>query len=171
MTTLKLVITSLVIFAPSYFYAQTNWTSTKYNYSIEIPNGFTKTTAIGPNVDFKANKGISSIVIVVKTFPSEYKNYTILDVIGDQESYVKEWQTGAKEYLINPIYIKHGTTILSKLDCFWLDYTTDNPKLYSKIYQVKKGCILYTITLTCPKEEINNFQAIWYRFKESVSIK
>ena len=53
--------------------AQTNWKSPKYGYSIEIPKNFTRTTnIIGSNVDFKAENGKSSVVIVVKTIPKEF---------------------------------------------------------------------------------------------------
>lgn len=160
-----------MLLIPIFCFSQTNWKSTKYNYSIEIPQGFSSTSAVGSNVDFKATKGFSSVVIVVKTIPQEYSSYTLWDLLGDLETFGDEWELGAKEYMDNPRFLKYGKTTLSKLQTFWYDYTTDNPKLYSKNYQTKKGNKLYTITLTCPKNEYSYYSSIWFRFKDKMKIE
>ncbi len=67
------------------------WNSESYGYSIEIPEGFHQTTATGINVDFKAQKGSSSIVIVVKSLPAEYAQYSIWEIMGDLTTYGEEW--------------------------------------------------------------------------------
>lgn len=167
---MRKIITILLLLFPIFCFSQTNWQSTRYNYSIEIPTGFSQTSAIGSNVDFKATKGLSSIVIVVKSIPAEYSSYTIWDMLGDLETFGAEWELGAKEYMDNPQFLKYGKTNLSNLETFWYDYTTDNPKLYSKNYQTKKGNKLYTITLTCPNSEYNYYSSIWFRFKDKMKI-
>ena len=54
--------------------AQTNWKSKKYDYQVEIPNGFQTKSATGANVDFKVvDKYGNSIVIVVKKFQLNIK--------------------------------------------------------------------------------------------------
>lgn len=167
-------IGNIVIFTlllPAICFSQSQWTSKKYNYSIEIPQGFLESTPVGSNVDFKATKGLSSIVVVVKTIPNEYSSYTIWDMLGDLETFGAEWELGAKEYMDNPKFLKYGKTNLSNLETFWYDYTTDNPKLYSKNYQTKKGNKLYTITLTCPNSEYGYYSSVWFRFKDKMKIE
>ena len=152
-------------------FSQSKWESKKYDYTIEIPNGFIENTPYGTNVDFKAVNGASSIVIVIKTIPNNYSSYTLWDLLGNLDTFGAEWELGAKEYMRNPKFIKYGKTALSGLDSFWFDYTTDSPKLYSKNYQTKKGNKIYTITLTCPIEKYNYFSSIWYKFKNSIKLK
>jgi hypothetical protein len=165
------IITFLIFWIPFFCSSQSIWRSSKYKYSIEIPQGFSITPAIGANVDFKAIKDLSSIVIVIKSIPQELSALTIWDMYGDLETFGDEWELGAKEYFDNPKFLKYGKTFLSNLDAFWFDYTTDNPKLYSKNYQVKKGNKLYTLTLTCPFNEYNFYSSIWFRFKEKMVIE
>ena len=162
----------LIIFSiPIFCFSQTKWNSKIYNYSVEIPKGFTESSSVSSNVDFKATEGLSTIVILVKTIPNEYTSYSIWDMLGDLETFGEEWEMGAKEYMDNPKVIKLGKTTLSSLQTFWYDYTTDNPKLYSKNYQTKKGNKLYTITLTCLNSEYNNYSSIWFRFKDRIKIE
>lgn len=165
-----IIVLFLVLLNPIFCFTQTNWKSTRYNYTIEVPQGFLPTSAVGSNVDFKATKGLSSLVIVVKIIPQEYVSYSIWDMLGDLETFGEEWESGAKEYMDNPKFIKYGKTTLSNLETFWYDYTTDNPALYSKNYQTKKGNKLYTITLTCPKGEYNYYSSVWFRFKDKMRI-
>jgi len=160
----------LFLMAPFFCNSQSTWNSLKYNYNIEIPRGFVKMPKIGSNVDFKAVKGLSSIVIVVKTIPSQYASLSQWEILGDLNTFGRDWENGAQELFSNPKFIKYGKTTISNLESFWFDYTTDYPKLYSKNYQAKKGDKLYTITLTCPKLEYNNYSAIWFSFKEKFKI-
>jgi hypothetical protein len=167
---MKTLIILFVILSTSFSFSQTRWYSDLYDYSIEIPNGYNKSKIVSSNVDFKANNGLNSIVIVVKSISTEYTNYTIWDMLGNLETFGADWELGAKEYMDNPKFLKYGKTNLSNLETFWYDYTTDNPKLYSKNYQIKKGNKLYTITLTCKFKDYNNNSSIWYRFKEQISL-
>lgn len=166
----KVIFLIIVTSFTNLTYGQTNWTSSKYGYTIEIPKGFSKTTSVGRNVDFKANKGKNSIVIVMKIIPNEYVAYSIWELLGDLESFGNDWEIGAREYMNNPKFLKYGKTKIDNYDAFWYDYTTDNPKLYSKTYQTQKGNKLYTITLTCLNNEYNYFSSIWYRFKEQMRL-
>lgn len=168
---MKNKITLIFIFFSLASFAQTNWKSSNYSYSIEIPKDFTVSNSTGVNVDFKANNGKNSIVIVVKIIPKEHANSSIWDIIGNLNTFGQEWENGAKEYLPNPKFKKLGKTTLSNQHTFWYDYTTENPQLYSKTYQLKKGIILYTITLTCDSKDLNYFSPIWFRFKNKIIIK
>lgn len=152
-------------------FGQTNWKSKKYGYSIEIPSGFSISESVGANVDFKANKGKNSVVIVIKTILKQFEKNTIWDILGNIETFGNEWEIGAKEYLNNPKFIKCGKTTINNLQTFWYDYTTENPKFYSKTYQAKKGNLLYTITLTCEYSEFNDYAPVWFRFKEKIVLK
>lgn len=149
---------------------QTNWKSKKYGYSIEIPFGFYVSESIGTNVDFKANKGKNSIVIVIKTIPVQFQNYTIWEFLGDIRTFGGEWEIGAREYLNNPKFIKYGKTTVNNIEAFWYDHTTENPKTYFKTYQLKKGNLLYTFTLTCEYNNYNEYSATWYRFKDKIRL-
>lgn len=150
--------------------AQSHWESPIYGYQIEVPNGFERTEAIGVNVDFKAVNGVNSIVIVIKTIPADYAKYSIWELLGDLKTFGSDWQNGAQEYMNNPKFLKYGKTIVDDNEAFWYDYITDNPMLYSKVYQTQKGNKLYTVTLTCKKESYNYFSPIWYRFKELIKL-
>lgn len=167
---MKFSIILLCILFPLCIFSQTVWHSPKYGYSIEVPKGFVKSKAIGGNVDFRAGKGINSIIIVVKTLPNQYLKYSIWDLIGDLNSFSSTFVNGAKEYMKNPIFIKSGKTTLSGLDAFWYDYKHEDI-LYSKNYQIKKGNKLYTITLSCNISDYNQYAPIWYRFKDKVKIQ
>ncbi len=160
----KILIATILL--PMIIFSQRTWKSARYGYIIEIPQGFSQKATVGANVDFKATKGVSSIVIVVKNLPREYFSYSLWDLLGDLSTYGYDWEIGAKEYLNNPKFLKYGKTTLSDMGAFWFDYTTDNPVLYSKNYQIKKGGKLYTITLTCPKSKYNYYMPFWYRFKD-----
>lgn len=163
-------IFTLLFLIPYLGTSQTNWKSPKYGYSIEIPQNFTRTTNIvGANVDFKAEKSKSSVVIVVKTLSKDILQYSIWDILGNLDSYTKEWEDGANEYFDNPKVIKYGKTTINGLQAFWLDYTTSDG-LYSKNYLVKKGNRIYTITLSNPNQLNSNYASIWYRFKNSIKL-
>src|SRR5690554_479929 len=96
----------IIVFCSAQLEAQV-WTSPKYGYSIEIPDGFTKTRSIGRNVDFKARKGTSSIVVVVNDLPPEFDQYSIWEIMGDLTTYGDEWEYGASEYMNNPQFVKY----------------------------------------------------------------
>jgi len=150
------------------FYSQSQWTSPNYGYTIEVPKDFRQTNAVSQNVDFKAVKGKSSIVVIVNTLPVEYAAYNIWEILGDLETFGAEWELGAMEYMNNPKFLKYGKTKIDDIDTFWYDYTTDFPKLYSKTYQTQKGRIVYTITLTSPSEDYNMYSSVWFRFKNNI---
>ncbi len=147
---------------------QTIWKSNKYSYYIEIPSGFSISKNLEGNVDFKANYGNKSIVIVIKTLSNKFKKNTLWEDLGNLETYSNEWETFAKEYMNKPKFLKYGKTTINDIETFWYDYTTENPKLYSKTYQTKKENIIYTFTLTCDYKDYNQYSAIWYRFKEKI---
>lgn len=166
----KYIFTFILISSASIMFGQTKWNSSNYGYSIEIPSGFNKTSSIGNNVDFKAVKDINSIVIVMKTIPNEYASYSIWELMGDLETFGSDWENGAREYMNNPKFLKYGKTKIDNYDAFWYDYTTENPKMYSKTYQTQKGNKIYTITLTSEFDEYNFYSSIWYRFKEQIKL-
>lgn len=166
----KYIFTFILMSYASITFAQTKWNSPNYGYSIEIPSGFSKTSSIGNNVDFKAVKGSNSIVIVMKTIPNEYASYSIWELMGNLETFGSDWENGAREYMNNPKFLKYGKTKIDNYDAFWYDYTTENPKLYSKTYQIQKGNKIYTITLTSEFDEYNSYSAVWYRFKEQIKL-
>jgi len=151
-------------------YSQSQWTSPNYGYTIEVPKDFEQTNAVGQNVDFKAVKGKSSIVVIVNTLPVEYAAYNIWEILGDLETFGGEWQSGAREYMNNPQFLKYGKTKIDGQDTFWYDYTTDSPKMYSKTYQAQKGRIVYTFTLTSPSEDYNMDSPVWFRFKNNIEL-
>lgn len=168
-TKISFILFSLVYGITSY--SQTYWESQSYHYKLEIPSGFTQSSTIGKNVDFKATNGINSIVIVVTKLSSDYKNSSIWSLIGDISTFGADWENGAKEYMTNPKFIKSGKTEIDNLETFWYDYQTDSPSLYSKTYQSKSGLLLYTITLSCKTNEQTNYSAVWFRVKESIELE
>lgn len=167
---MKKLIFLLLILYFNFSFSQTNWKSPKYGYSIEIPKNFVRTTdIIGSNVDFKAENGKSSVVIVVKQIPKEIAQYSIWEILGDLDDYAKEWENGAREYFENPKVIKYGKTTINGLQTFWLDYTTSDG-LHSKNYSIKKGNRIYTITLSNNYQSNSYYSSIWFRFKNSIKL-
>lgn len=150
--------------------AQTIWKSTKYNYKVEIPKGFKIASATGVNVDFKAVKNNSSIVIVVKKIPQEAKDLSIWQILGDLDEYAVYFQTGAQEHFNSPKVIKYGKTKINNLDVFWIDYTTDNGLCYYKNYFLKKGNYSFTITFFSDRNDWNYYSTTWFRFKEQIKL-
>lgn len=150
--------------------AQNIWKSTKYKYQVEIPKGFKIAPATGVNIDFKAVKNNSSIVIVVKKLPQEAGNLTIWQILGDLDEYAVYFQAGAQEHFNTPKVIKYGKTKINNLDAFWLDYTTDNGINYYKNYFLKKGNYSFTITFFSDVNDWNTYSTTWFRFKEQIKL-
>jgi hypothetical protein len=169
--TLKGLLFTIIIFTNLFFaHAQSSWKSPNYKYSVEIPYGFHKTKPIGQNVDFKAEKENSSILVVVKTLSAEYAAFNIWEMLGDLSTYGSEWEMGAREYMNDPKFLKYGTTSIDGKDTFWYDYTAESPKMYSKTYQTLKGRNVITFTLTSPTGQYNLYSSIWFRFKENIHL-
>jgi hypothetical protein len=167
----KLFIILNLIFASVTLNAQEKWVSSTNGYTLEIPEGFSLQLAAGKNVDFKAGKGNSSIVIVVKTLPKEYNHLDIWQIMGDLSTYETEWEKGAREYLDTPDFLKYGKGEINGHDTFWYDYTTANPKSYSKVYQLQKAGKIFTYTLTSSYESRHASAPVWYRFKNEIKFQ
>lgn len=154
----------------NFSFCQTNWKSIKYNYQVEIPKGFKIKEATGVNVDFKAVKNNSSVVIVVKKLPQESRNLDIWQILGDLDEYAIYFQAGAQEHFNTPKVIKYGKTKINNLDAYWIDYTTDNGIYYYKNYFLKKGNYSFTITFFSDINNWNYYSATWFRFKEQIKL-
>lgn len=166
----RLILSLLLLLLVTSGYSQTIWKSKKYGYQSAIPKNFKIETASGNNVDFKAVNGYNSIVIVVKKLPQELQSVSIWDIIGDFETFRKEWEIGARNYFNDPIFIKYGKTSIGNQPTFCYDYTTDFPKILTKTYQFVNNNILYTIALTCMNTEITYYNSIWNNFIKSIKL-
>lgn len=169
---MKLIIMLSIFFISLSALSQSNWKSSQYNYSIEIPKNFANVSndAVGANVDFKAVKGNSSIVIVVKKIPHEFKDDSIWEILGDLESFSNSMIEGLKEYMPNPRLIKYGKTTIDEYDSFWLDYTVESPDTYMKSYSFVRNGYLFNITLSCLLSTKSHHESIWYRFKTKIKL-
>jgi hypothetical protein len=145
--------------------------SSKFSYSVEIPRGFIPMEKNGANVDlhYEDDHG-GSIVIVVKEIPLQYSKYNLWDLVGDIETFGSDWEAGAKEHMTNPRFIKCGKTEINGIETLWYDHSTDVPYSYSKNYQLKKGNLLYTITLSSEYDNYTAYSKIWLRFKDKIRI-
>lgn len=152
-------------------FSQTIWNSKKYGYRVEIPKGFKIAQPTGVNVDFLAGNNGNSINIVVKKLPIEAQKLTIWQRLGDLDEYAQIFQTGLQEYLNSPKVVKYGKTMINNKEAFWIDYTSDDGAYYHKIYVLKKGSNLFTITFFSDTENWNYYSAIWFRFKEQIKFK
>ena len=161
----------ILLFINNFSYSQELWTSQKWSYQLEIPSNFSLKSAVGANVDFKAaDKLGASVVITVVAFPEDYKNVTIVEVIGDTLEYRKEFLKGGYEYFDELIFLKSGWTTLSNRKTFWFDYSEGSPNLLHKVYSLVKNGALYTINLTCDTSSKGKYDAIWYRFKNKIEL-
>jgi hypothetical protein len=139
-------------------------------YYIEIPDGFSQRTPKGKNVDLLYGDVYGASISVVKTnIPKEYLHYSIWDMLGDLDSYVIESESGLREYLDYPKIVKYGKTQIDGIDAFWYDQTVGRPaEMYTKIYQVKVGSWLYTISLGSPYLRRDSYTALWFRLKNGI---
>lgn len=149
-------------------FTQEKWTNPNYKYTIEIPEGFKIMKALGADVDFKASDGIGSIVIVVNKIPPAYQDLTIEDLFGSLENYVVQWEVGAQEHLDRAKVIKFGKTTFQNEEAIWFDQISENPKTYTKIYQVVHKNLLFTFTLSSSESQKDKYAILWFRFKNKL---
>ena len=174
----RIILLLLLAMFTGHVSSQKTWTSPKYGYSIEIPKGFNKVSTVGINADFKAEDGLHNIVLVVKLLPAELRDQmygkTIFAMLGDLPSYEAEFMRGAPQYFINPQFIKSGSTLINKLPAYWMDIESTHSSVkklvYTRIYMVKVGQYLYTLTFACLSTEFSNNQPVWLRFIDKMKL-
>jgi hypothetical protein len=125
------------------FICQSRVSSLKYNYSIEIPKGFSHKSKIGKNVDFSLSDGIGKIVIVLQEIPLEYRSKSFYEITGNIDAYYNAWQKEAYEFFQEPKVINYGKTAVDEKPAIYLNYsslemTTEGNKftMRSKNYQL-----------------------------------
>jgi hypothetical protein len=159
----QIIIATLLLAALTHANAQSS-------YHIETPDGFSRRTSTGRNVDLVIGDSYGASVTVVKmTLPAELAFYSIWDMLGDLDSYMYEWESGASEHMDYPKVVKYGQTTVNGKEAFWYDHTLGNPPdFFSKTYQVKVGSIAYTFTFGCPYAKKDSYSALWFRLKDSI---
>ena len=162
----------ITFFACQCIFGQTKWTSRKYKYTIEIPDGFTQSKPIGKNVDFKAINvdGFASIVVSVHEFTPDATDIDWFEIITDLDAYYAESKKNMLEYVDDFDIVKYGTTTIDGLNSVWSDSVFRDKGLYVKGYQVKKNNYLYTFELTSSISRKDYWNAYWFRFKNSIRL-
>nr|WP_315215248.1 hypothetical protein [uncultured Flavobacterium sp.] len=138
---LLLLLTSLNVIS------QTKFTSTKYNYSFIIPDGWhVKDKIFNPDVDAKIVDGRgNSFIISVKTFPTA----TQLTAKQQMESTTNQ----EMEEQFNAVYgtakvIKRGTVFVGLKECYYIHLLTsfqDGLQLYHKQFMYSEGYRILSI--------------------------
>lgn len=167
----KLIILLIAIFEIHITaFCQTAWTSSKYNYSFEIPKDFHfKQNVIGRNIDLSVlDQEGSSINIVVKEIPSEYQD-VLLDQMASASN--EDIEASKRENFDNPHLIKHGLSYLNGKKCYYERYTFDiKPEgkiMYNITYSVLEKGKLYLISAVCENQLIGHYDAIFFRAVQS----
>lgn len=137
----------LLIVIPLNLFGQTKFTSTKYNYSFIIPNGWHQKNQItNPDVDAKIVDGKgNSFIVSVKTFPTatSLTAKQQLEGLSDQEM----------EEQFNALYgnsqiVKRGVTNIGLQEFYYIHLLTpysNGVKLYHKMFLYSEGYKMLTI--------------------------
>jgi hypothetical protein len=141
----KLLI--LLVLFPITNFGQTKFTSTKYNYSFIIPDGWhVKDKIFNPEVDAKIVDGKgNSFIVSIKTFPTSTK----LTVKQQMESTTNQ----EMEEQFNAVYgtakvIKRGSVFVGLKECYYIHLLTpfqDGLQLYHKEFYYSEGYRILTI--------------------------
>ena len=136
-----LLLTSLNVIS------QTKFTSTKYNYSFIIPDGWhVKEKIFNPEVDAKIVDGKgNSFIVSIKTFPTSTK----LTVKQQMESTTNQ----EMEEQFNAVYgtakvIKRGSVFVGLKECYYIHLLTpfqDGLQLYHKNFYYSEGYRILSI--------------------------
>ncbi len=156
-----------ILFSVSGF-GQTLWVNDNYGYSVEIPKEYEQVEKTGKNVDLSISNGLEKIVIVVKTIPKEYASYSLWDLLGDIDTYAKDFENGSKEFATSFTAINYGKTFIGGLDAFWMTAKIDNSPIYQKTYQIKKEHLIFSITMSCNERRAKDVSKCWLRFKNTI---
>jgi len=137
----------LLALFPIINFGQTKFTSSKYNYSFVIPDGWhAKNKIYNPDVDAKIvdDKG-NSFIVSIKTFPTS----TILTAKQQMESTTNQ----EMEEQFNAVYgtariIKRGSVFVGFKECYYIHLLTpfqDGLQLYHKMFYYSEGYRILSI--------------------------
>lgn len=141
----KLLI--LLVLIPITNFSQTKFTSSKYNYSFIIPDGWhVKDKIYNPDVDAKIVDGKgNSFIVSIKTFPTATKltSKQQIESITNQEM----------EEQFNAVYgtakvIKRGSVFVGLKECYYIHLLTpfqDGLQLYHKQFIYSEGYRILSI--------------------------
>lgn len=141
----KLLI--LLVLFPITNFSQTKFTSSKYNYSFIIPDGwYVKDKIYNPDVDAKIVDGKgNSFIVSIKTFPTATK----LTAKQQMESTTNQ----EMEEQFNAVYgtakvVKRGSVFVGLKECYYIHLLTpfqDGLQLYHKEFYYSEGYRILTI--------------------------
>ncbi len=136
-----------MVFLPTTIFSQTKFTSSKYNYSFIIPDGwYVKDKIYNPDVDAKIVNGKgNSFIVSIKTFPTSTK-LTIKQQMAPLSTQELEEQ-------FNAVYgsaqiVKRGTFIIDLKEFYYLHMLTPfdhGLQLYHKQFAYSYGNRVLTI--------------------------
>ena len=128
-------------------FSQTKFTSSKYNYSFIIPDGWhVKDKIFNPDVDAKIVDGKgNSFIVSIKTFPTA----TQLTATQQMESTTNQ----EMEEQFNAVYgtakvVKRGSVFVGLKECYYIHLLTpfqDGLQLYHKEFYYSEGYRILTI--------------------------
>lgn len=128
-------------------FSQTKFTSTKYNYSFIIPDGWhVKDKIFNPDVDAKIVDGKgNSLIVSIKTFPTTTK------LTAKQQ--MKSTTNQEMEEQFNAVYgnakvIKRGSVFVGLKECYYIHLLTpfqDGLQLYHKNFYYSEGYRILSI--------------------------
>lgn len=137
----------LLVLLPVNNFSQTKFTSTKYNYSFIIPDGWhVKDKIFNPDVDAKIVDGKgNSFIVSIKTFPTA----TQLTATQQMESTTNQ----EMEEQFNAVYrtakvVKRGSVFVGLKECYYIHLLTpfqDGLQLYHKEFYYSEGYRILTI--------------------------
>ncbi len=136
-----------LVLLPTTNFSQTKFSSSKYNYSFVIPDGwYVKDKIYNPDVDAKIVDGKgNSFIISIKTFPTSSKKTMKQEMSTLSNSQIEE-QFGAM--FGETKIVKRGTIIIDQKEFYFMHLLTPfekGLKLYHKQYAYSYGNRAITI--------------------------
>ncbi len=154
-------------------FSQINYSSVRFDYSIQVPKGFQTTEITGENVDFKcvSAQGDAVIMIDVREIKGDEK-YTLGD-LGLDKITPEKWEEQLSRKLPEPRFVKSGSTNLGKLPAFFIHITAkpDNESIvYNIFYYTIYDNRIITISAACNENSLPLYNGKFFSTIQSFKI-
>jgi hypothetical protein len=164
-----IVFLLLTIFVNEEIHGQsslTSYTSNKYGYSINIPKGFSQTSASGRNIDLKLIQpdGTNILINVTPRRPEEY-NITAHDY--SKEMLEKEF----RQYTPSITVSKAEKVFIDGEKAFLIHYNNSSNNTKALEIYTYRGTNAYVLTATTKTNQFASYESVFLKAFNSIKFK